>query len=123
MVKVAIGTLVNSFAALGEFINTTKIPADKALVIARNIKEVQKEITTFEQERNKLAERISGGEKEKKDDGEMYVFKTPEQQREWTKEFTALIGAEIELSIQKISTAGLPDIEPAKILPFEYMFE
>jgi hypothetical protein len=126
MIKLSLNDILNS----SETINTIMGQSFKgslAFKIARLARELDKEMTTFNTERQKILEKYcvkdENGQLKTNENGTVQV--EPDKINEFNEEFTSLLETEVEINADKLPMDSIDnfDITPQQMLTIEKMFE
>lgn len=112
MIEMTVQEMLNSVSIL-KTINEKKMPAKTAYQFARIVREVNNELQSFQQTRNKLVERFGkkdeGGKLIEDKDGNVTIF--PEQEEIFKREANELMNSKIKINCEQISLEDILDNE------------
>ena len=124
--KLSNQTLVNSIPVLSK-LNQLELPVKVAFILAKNIKEVDKTLESYDETRKKLLVQYAEkdeNEMPKSDDYGNIVFKEDCQEK-WVQDIQELLGLKTNVKIQTISTHDLfkaeISISPSELEKIEFM--
>lgn len=126
MIKMTLNELMNAAPALKELSEKNFMGAT-TFKIARLIREVDKEIKTFEEERmkivNKYGEKDENGELASQEDGTVKIIE--DKINECNQELVDLLNAEVEINAEKLKEEVFEKIEltPALVIAIEGLVE
>lgn len=126
MIKVSLNDIVNSSSTFRE-LSEKQLPIRVAFRIARLIRELDKENTTFENSRRaiieKYAMRDEAGKIAQADNGNIILQQ--DKIEDCNNELNELLSAEVEINADKISIEDLEKIEmtPAQVYNIEAFIE
>jgi predicted nucleic acid-binding Zn-ribbon protein len=109
MIKITLHELQKTVGPFNTLLNE-KLPIVAGFKINKLIKEINKDLQNFEEQRNKLIEKLG----EKKEDGATEVL--PERYREFQEEMVQLLELVVEVNVEPLSISDLKD---ASITPVE----
>lgn len=124
--NVKLGNLIKSRKAFNELKNLKGLDSITAYRIAKNIQEIQKELSIFDEQNvnllNKYCERDANN-KPIVNDG--FVSIPNSNKKDYEMELKALFEEDVELSVKKISLGSISNVglTPAEILSLEYMLD
>ena len=125
MITIHLNDILNSIPIFREISNKS-LPIKTAYQLARLIRELDRESTTFDESRRKIiekyAERDENGEFKQTDEGNIII--TPDQIHACNQEMVELLDTEIEINVEPIEIESLASIEltPAQMLSLEPFF-
>lgn len=126
MIKMTLNELMNAAPALRE-LSEKSFTGATTFKIARLIREVDKEIKTFEEERmkivNKYGEKDENGELATQEDGTVKIIE--DKINECNQELVDLLNAEVEINAEKLKEEVFEKIEltPALVIAIEGLVE
>ncbi|HHV27431.1 MAG TPA: DUF1617 family protein [Tissierellia bacterium] len=117
-------TLLNSISKL-RVLSQKQLPVKVSYAIAKNISKIEKELTIYEIERQKLIDKYAEKDNEGKvvaDNNGQIKFKDKEG---WEKDIKELLDIENEIDIHKFKIEELEgyNMTPAELMSIEYMIE
>lgn len=117
-------TLLNSISKL-RVLSQKQLPVKVSYAIAKNISKIEKELTIYEIERQKLIDKYAEKDNEGKvvaDNNGKIKFKDKEG---WEKDIKELLDIENEIDIHKFKIEELEgyNMTPAELMSIEYMIE
>lgn len=124
--NIKLGNLIKSRKTCNELKNLKGLDSITAYRIAKNIQEIQKELSIFDEQNvnllNKYCERDDNN-KPIVNDG--FVSIPNSNKKDYEMELKALFEEDVELSIKKISLGSISNVglTPAEILSLEYMLD
>lgn len=117
MIKMTLNELMNATPALKE-LSGKSFTGATTFKIARLIREVDKEIKTFEEERmkivNKYGEKDENGELASQEDGTVKIIE--DKINECNQELVDLLNAEVEINAEKLKEEVFEKIELTPVL-------
>ena len=125
MITIRLNDILNSIPIFREISNKS-LPIKTAYQLARLIRELDRESTTFDESRRKIiekyAERDENGEFKQTDEGNIIIM--PEQINACNQEMAELLDTEIEINVEPIEIESLASIEltPAQMFSLEPFF-
>ncbi len=125
MITIRLNDILNSIPIFREISNKS-LPIKTAYQLARLIRELDRESTTFDESRRKIiekyAERDENGEFKQTDEGNVIIM--PEQINACNQEMAELLDTEIEINVEPIEIESLASIEltPAQMFSLEPFF-
>lgn len=126
MIRVSLNNILNSTETFSQIMQQS-FKGSIAFKVARLARELNKEMETFNAERQKLLERYC----EKDENGELKVLENgnvqviPEKLQEFNQEFTNLLETEVEINADKLPMSCMDEFEvsPQQMLDLEVFFE
>lgn len=126
MIRVSLNNILNSTETFSQIMQQS-FKGSIAFKVARLARELNKEMETFNTERQKLLERYC----EKDENGELKVLENgnvqviPEKLQEFNQEFTNLLETEVEINADKLPMSCMDEFEvsPQQMLDLEVFFE
>ena len=126
MIRVSLNNILNSTETFSQIMQQS-FKGSIAFKVARLARELNKEMETFNTERQKLLERYS----EKDKNGELKVLENgnvqviPEKLQEFNQEFTNLLETDVEINADKLPMSCMDEFEvsPQQMLDLEVFFE
>lgn len=116
--KLKLSDIINSILVLKELGNR-KFPGKTSFRIQRNLKLIEPEIKTFEEEKQKIVEKYA---KNKKEDGSFYIEQADTERI--NEELLELLNQEIEINILQIGIDELLyEITPNELMKIEWMID
>ena len=125
MITIRLNDILNSIPIFREISNKS-LPIKTAYQLARLIRELDRESTTFDESRRKIiekyAERDENGEFKQTEEGNVIIM--PEQINACNQEMAELLDTEIEINVEPIEIENLASIEltPAQMFSLEPFF-
>ena len=124
--KIKNEVLVNSVQVLRK-LNNAELPVRVSYKLAKNIKNIDKELKIYEEEKqkliNKYGEKDEEGKLKTKEDGSINITDT----ENWNKDIKELLEIEAEINIEKINIdeLGKSDfkITPSELSLIDYMIK
>lgn len=119
MIEMTVQEMLDSVSALKN-INEKKMPAKTAYQFARIIREIEKELNSFQDTRKKLIERFAKKDEDGKliedKEGNVQIF--PEKEKDFKKEADELMKSKIKINCERINLDDILDNEfsPAEIV-------
>ena len=126
MIKVSLNDILNASETFNAIMQQS-FKGSLAFKIARLARELNKEMETFNAERQKLLQKYcvkdENGELKINDNGTVQV--EPDKINEFNEEFTSLLETEVEINAEKLPINSIDNfnITPQQILTIEKMFE
>lgn len=126
MIKVNLNDILNATTTFNKIMQQT-FKGSLAFKIARLARELEKEMETFNVERQKLLQKYcvkdENGELRTNDDGTVQV--EPDKINEFNEEFSSLLETEVEINAEKLPMDSLDsfDITPQQMISIEKFFE
>lgn len=114
--KLPIKTILDSVEGL-KTLSRLKLPIVLSFKVSKVIKEVDKELQSFDEVKRKRVEELGEEVKDEKGNPTGNFTVTPKNMKAWTKEYKALLENEVELKISKIKISELTE---EKIEPFVF---
>ncbi len=116
--------LLNSISNL-RVLSKKQLPVKVSYAIAKNISKIEKELTIYEIERQKLIDKYAKKDNEGKvvaDNNGQIKFKDKEN---WEKDINELLDIEVEIEFHKFNIKHLEgrEISPAELIALEHMIE
>ena len=126
MIRVSLNDILNSTETFSQIMQQS-FKGSIAFKVARLARELNKEMETFNAERQKLLEQYC----EKDENGELKVLENgnvqviPEKLQEFNQEFTNLLETEVEINADKLPMSCMDEFEvsPQQMLNLEVFFE
>lgn len=126
MIRVSLNNILNSTETFSQIMQQS-FKGSIAFKVARLARELNKEMETFNTERQKLLERYC----EKDKNGELKVLENgnvqviPEKLQEFNQEFTNLLETDVEINADKLPMSCMDEFEvsPQQMLDLEVFFE
>ncbi len=126
MIRVSLNNILNSTETFSQIMQQS-FKGSIAFKVARLARELNKEMETFNAERQKLLERYC----EKDENGELKVLENgnvqviPEKLQEFNQEFTNLLETDVEINADKLPMSCMDEFEvsPQQMLDLEVFFE
>lgn len=126
MIRVSLNNILNSTETFSQIMQQS-FKGSIAFKVARLARELNKEMETFNTERQKLLEQYC----EKDENGELKVLENgnvqviPEKLQEFNQEFTNLLETEVEINADKLPMSCMDEFEvsPQQMLDLEVFFE
>ncbi len=97
--KIKVGELLAKRESIEKLVDT-KTPAVVSFKLAKIVRVVNEELTTFDKTKNDLVKKYS---KEKNDEGEDFITVDSPEMDEFMKEFDPLVNSEVELEFTPIT--------------------
>ena len=126
--KLSNQTLVNSIPVLSK-LNQLELPVKVAFILAKNIKEVDQSLGSYNETRNKLLRQYAEKDEQgmpKADEMGNIIFKEGCHEK-WMEEIRELLELKVNLKIEKIPTHDLfkaeISISPAELEKIEFMIK
>lgn len=126
--KLSNEVLVSSVSVLGK-LNQSELPVKVAFILAKNIKEVDKSLGSYNETRNKLLRQYAEKDEQgmpKADEMGNIIFKEGCYEK-WTEGIRELLELKVNLKIEPISTHDLfkaeISISPAELEKIEFMIK
>lgn len=125
MITIRLNDILNSIPIFREISNKS-LPIKTAYQLARLIRELDRESTTFDESRRKIIEKYAehdeNGEFKQTDEGNVIIM--PEQINACNQEMAELLDTEIEINVDPIEIESLASIEltPAQMFSLEPFF-
>lgn len=126
--KLSNQTLVNSIPVLSK-LNQLELPVKVAFIVAKNIKEVDKSLGSYNETRNKLLRQYAEKDEQgmpKVDEVGNIIFKEDCQEK-WTGDIQELLELKVNLKIETIPTHDLfkaeISISPSELEKIEFMIK
>ncbi|WP_143314983.1 hypothetical protein [Clostridium sp. HBUAS56017] len=123
--KIKNEVLVNSVQVLRK-LNNAELPVRVSFKVAKNIKEIEKELKIYEEEKSKLIDKYGEKDKEGKiktsENGTVNIFDV----ENWNRDIKELLSIEIDLNIEKIDISELSSdlkITPGELGLIEYLIK
>lgn len=124
--KIKNEVLVNSVQVLRK-LNAAELPIKLSYKLAKNIKNIEKELALYEEEKQKLiskhGEKDEDGKVKQNEDGTINIANVPE----WNNDIKELLAIEADISIEKINIdeLGKSDfkITPADLGLIDYLIK
>ena len=126
MIKLSLNDILNSSETFNAIMGQS-FKGSLAFKIARLARELDKEMTTFNTERQKILEKYcikdENGQLKTNENGTVQV--EPDKINEFNEEFTSLLETEVEINAEKLPIDSIDsfDITPQQMLTIEKMFE
>lgn len=126
MIKVSLNDIINATETFQKIMQQS-FKGSLAFKIARLAREINKEMTTFNTERQKILEKYcikdENGQLKINENGTVQV--EPDKINEFNEEFTSLLETEVEINAEKLPMDSIDsfDITPQQMLTIEKMFE
>lgn len=112
MIEMTVQEMIDSVSAL-RGINEKKMPAKTAYQFARIIREVEKELNSFQEARKKLIERFAKKDENGKliedEEGNVQIF--PEKEKDFKKEAEDLMKTKVKINCECINLDDILDNE------------
>ena len=126
MIRVSLNNILNSTETFSQIMQQS-FKGSIAFKVARLARELNKEMETFNAERQKLLEQYC----EKDENGELKVLENgnvqviPEKLQEFNQEFTNLLETDVEINADKLPISCMDEFEvsPQQMLDLEVFFE
>ena len=126
MIKIKLSDVVNATETFNKIMQQS-FKGSLAFKIARLARELDKEMTTFNAERQKILEKYcvkdENGQLKTNENGTVQV--KPDKINEFNEEFASLLETEVEINAEKLPMDSIDsfDITPQQMLTIEKMFE
>ena len=126
MIKLSLNDILNSSETFNTIMGQS-FKGSLAFKIARLARELDKEMTTFNTERQKILEKYcvkdENGQLKINENGTVQI--EPDKINEFNEEFTSLLETEVEINADKLPIDSIDnfDITPQQMLTIEKMFE
>jgi len=124
--KIKNEVLVNSVQVLSK-LNNAELPVKVSYKLAKNIKNIEKELSIYEEEKQKLINKYSEKDEEGKskvnENGMINILDV----ENWNKDIKELLEIEVEINVEKINIDELAKsdlkLTPAELILIDYMIK
>jgi len=115
--KLSLKTIINSVTGL-QGLSNLKLPIVTSFKISKVLKQINAELETFNEVKNKRSDEMGLSEKKQEDI-------TPEENKKWNEEIKELTSKEVDIDVTKIklSELGEEKIEPYILSQLDWLIE